>query len=605
MLISGGLIVYFLPRTDYQSERIKREQDDILKTFQPYYNYTTGISKLQIQLFEANFNQLHAPAVSSFYCRYVTDQMENIYASGIIASDKYENLRQTETQAIIVIKDNTEEEYPFSRLLTPDGAYKKIVEEAPVWYDKDVLRTLNINARLLENLQYNEKKSNEVKEQLLQSISPKQGLFNEDMLVLFGQTLMVACLLFILPVYLRLFRPDIYAKKAGFIFLLMMITGFSLLAAGCVKLDFNIYIIPFTILPIVVRTFFDSRTAFTAHAITLFITSLIVPIPTEFIILQFAAGIAAVYSLRELTQRSQLFTTAVLICIVYAVLYPVYTLAMEGAFWKVNLTEFVWFAINGLLVLFAYPLIYLFEKIFGFISSVTLVELSNINQPLLRKLSETAPGTFQHSLQVANLAAEAASKIGADIQLVRTGALFHDIGKTENPTYFTENQVQGINPHSELSYEESAKIIIKHVSAGIQIAEKAGLPKQVVDFIATHHGKGIAKYFYNSFKNEHPNELPDEEKFMYPGPNPFSKETAILMMADAVEAASKSLSEYTDDSISVLVNRIIDDMTDSGLWKNAPLTFKDIETVKQLFIEKLKTIYHSRISYPELNKETT
>jgi putative nucleotidyltransferase with HDIG domain len=264
---------------------------------------------------------------------------------------------------------------------------------------------------------------------------------------------------------------------------------------------------------------------------------------------------------------------------------------------------FFYFLINALLVLFTYPLIYLFEKTFGFISGVTLVELSNINQPILRKLSETAPGTFHHSLQVSNLAADAAAGIGANVQLVRTGAIYHDIGKMENPIYFTENQTQGVNPHNGLPYEKSAEIIIKHVSDGLQIASKIGLPQQIVDFIATHHGKGKAKYFYHSFKNQYPDKPVNEEKFTYPGPNPFTKETAILMMADAVEAASRSLPKYTDESISLLVNRIIDSRLEEGLLKNAPLTFKDVETIKEIFISKLKTIYHTRVSYPDLNNK--
>ena len=608
LIISGVVIVYFLPRADisgHNAEEAKRLQDSILKSFLPYYNPIDSISKQKVQRFESDFNNMYITTTHSIYYQYITNQLEKIYASGIIASDKYDELQLSGTQAIIVAKDTAEAKYFVSQLFTTGRAYKKIAEEMPAGLDRNTLKNLNISDYLFENLQYNEKKSEEVKAQLLQKAEPEKQLSSKakTLLILLGQIVMVACLLFILPVYLRLFRPEIYAKKSGFIFLWIMITGFSLLAAGCARLNVNIYVIPFAILPIIVRNFFDSRTALTSHVITVFIASHVAPIPAEFIILQFGAGITAIYSLKELTQRSQIFTTALLIFIVYSILYLFYTPAMKGTWENMDWIAFIWFPVNALLVLFAYPLIYLFEKIFGFMSSVTLVELSNINQPILRKLSETAPGTFNHSLQVSNLAAEAASKVGANIQLVRTGALYHDIGKTENPIYFTENQVQGINPHSELPYEESVEIILKHVSDGIHIAEKNGLPKQVIDFIATHHGRGVTKYFYNLFRNEHPNEPVDEEKFMYPGPNPFSKETAILMMADSVEAASRSLSEYTEASISLLVNRIIDDMMNAGLLKNAPLTFKDIETVKLLFIEKLKTIYHTRISYPELNKE--
>ena len=262
---------------------------------------------------------------------------------------------------------------------------------------------------------------------------------------------------------------------------------------------------------------------------------------------------------------------------------------------------YTYFVINGVLLLFTYPLLFLVEKTFGFTSNVTLVELSNINNSLLRRMSETVPGTFQHSMQVANLAAEAANRIGANSQLVRTGALYHDIGKMENPAFFTENQ-SSINPHSQLSFDQSAKIIINHVNDGVKIAEKAMLPKAIIDFIRTHHGRGKAKYFYNSFKNQYPDREIDEEAFTYPGPNPFSKETAVLMMADSVEAASRSLKEHTEENIRALVDKIIDGQIADGLMRNAPLTFKDVETVKNVFVEKLKIMYHTRISYPDLKK---
>jgi putative nucleotidyltransferase with HDIG domain len=252
--------------------------------------------------------------------------------------------------------------------------------------------------------------------------------------------------------------------------------------------------------------------------------------------------------------------------------------------------------------MFSYLLVYICEKVFGFISGVSMVELSNINKPLLQKLSETAPGTFQHSMQVANLASAAAIRIGANASLVRTGALYHDIGKMSNPAFFTENQLPGQNPHEALSYQESAQIIINHVPEGVKEAKSYSLPQQIIDFIITHHGKGKVKYFYYSYKNEHPDEEIDESVFTYPGPNPFTKETAILMMADTVEAASRSLTVYTDESISALVNKLIDDQLKEGLFNNTPLTFKDIENIKEVFCEKLKTIYHTRISYPELNK---
>lgn len=662
-----ALIVYFLPREtkfkyEFQEgkpwkygiltasfdfpiqksdERIKQEQDSALKTFQPYFNLSDGVAKLQEQQFDTNYKRLFEATTPIEYYYYVKKQLNDIYAGGVISSDKYDELMKNETQSIIIIKDKIGKETPFSGIYTTKHAYEKIVEQAPQSLDKNILRSFNINTYLTENLLYDQKRSDEVRDQLLNSISMTYGMVqanekivdrgeiidkhtydvlrslqlstekrtissSESKMIMFGQILLVTCMLLILPVYLWLFRPEIFAKRNSFVFLLMMITVFSFLSALNARWStVNIYVIPFAILPIIVRTFFDSRTALTAHIITLVITSLVAPFPFEFVLLQLAAGVVAVYSLKDLTQRSQIFACAILIYIIYVVVYVAHTLAVQGMWSKLNAEMFLYFLINSLLVLFTYPLIYLFEKTFGFISSVTMVELSNISQPILKKLSETAPGTFQHSLQVSNLATDAAAKIGANTQLVRTGALYHDIGKIENPIYFTENQTQGINPHSGLPFEKSAEIIIKHVPDGLLLADKNNLPQQIKDFISTHHGKGKAKYFYNSFKNQYPDKPINEEKFTYPGPNPFSKETAVLMMADSVEAASRSLPEYTDESISLLVNRIIDGQMEDGLLKNAPLTFKDVEAVKQVFIKKLKTIYHTRVSYPDLKKEGT
>ena len=294
-------------------------------------------------------------------------------------------------------------------------------------------------------------------------------------------------------------------------------------------------------------------------------------------------------------------STALLVFLAYCFAYVGYTLLSEGDLSKLNYNMFIYFGVNCVFLLFAYLLIYIFEKAFGFISTVTLVELSDVNNPILRQLSEECPGTFQHSLQISNLAAEAANKIGAKAQLVRTGALYHDIGKLKNPAFFTENQ-SGFNPHTPLSFEQSAQIVISHVNDGLKMADKLRLPQAIKDFISTHHGHGKAKFFYNSFCNKYPDQPVDESKFTYPGPNPFTKETGILMMADAVEAASRSLKEYTNESISQLVNRIIDSQVADGLLRDTPLSFRDVETIKATFIEKLKTIYHTRISYPELNK---
>lgn len=323
--------------------------------------------------------------------------------------------------------------------------------------------------------------------------------------------------------------------------------------------------------------------------------------PARFLLLQVIAGMVVTFSLRDLYERSQLIRCAFFIFMSYALCYISLSIYQEADFKKINWMMMLYFGINFILLMFTYILVYMLEKTFGYVSSITLVELSNINTPILKKLSEISPGTFQHSLQMSILASEAAAAIGANAQLVRTGAMYHDIGKMANPAFFTENQ-SSINPHSQLSFDQSAKIIINHVNDGVKIAEKAMLPKAIIDFIRTHHGRGKAKYFYNSFKNQYPDREIDEEAFTYPGPNPFSKETAVLMMADSVEAASRSLKEHTEENIRALVDKIIDGQIADGLMRNAPLTFKDVETVKNVFVEKLKIMYHTRISYPDLKK---
>ena len=325
-----------------------------------------------------------------------------------------------------------------------------------------------------------------------------------------------------------------------------------------------------------------------------------VPYPFEFIVIQITVAMVSIFVLKELTERSQLIQSSFFILITYILVYLGLTLYAEGDIKKVNGMILVYFLINFIFIMFSYLLVYIFEKSFGFISGVSMVELANINKPLLKELSEKAPGTFQHSMQVSNLATAAASRIGANASLVRTGALYHDIGKMVNPAFFTENQASGINPHAGLPFEESARIIINHVKDGVKIARQNGLPQQIIDFIETHHGTSVPKYFYIQWKNVNPGKEIDEEVFRYPGPNPFSKETAIVMMADAVEASSRSLAEYSEESFRDLVNKIIDDQVNGGYFKKAPITFKDIETVKDVFVDKLKTIYHTRIAYPEL-----
>ncbi len=332
------------------------------------------------------------------------------------------------------------------------------------------------------------------------------------------------------------------------------------------------------------------------------LSALMVPLPFEFIVLQISATMVSIFMLKELSERSQLIRSSIFILLTYIVVYLGLVMYQEANVKDADWITLIHFLINFIFIMFSYSLVYLVEKSFGFISGVTLVELSNINKPLLKELSEKAPGTFQHSLQVSNLAMAAATKIGANSSLIRTGALYHDIGKMINPAFFTENQAPGLNPHAGLPFEESARIIINHVKDGVKIAQKNNVPQQIIDFIETHHGTSMPKYFYISWKNANPGKEANDAVFRYPGPNPFSKETAIMMMADAVEASSRSLSAYTEETLSELVEKIIDSQLNEGYFKLAPITFKEIQTVKDVFVDKLKTIYHSRIAYPKLKE---
>ncbi|HMM16475.1 MAG TPA: HDIG domain-containing protein, partial [Petrimonas sp.] len=434
----------------------------------------------------------------------------------------------------------------------------------------------------------------------------RSGRTGKNGWMIFGQLLLVVLLFGAFYAYLLFFRPHEYRNRKHVTFMVLLVTSFVALTAITSQLDlFNVYIIPYAIVTILIRTFIDSRTALFASLITIILSSLMVPFPFEFIVIQIAVAMVSVFMLKELSERYQLIRSSFFILIAYSLMYIGLVMHQEGNINKIDPIIFIYFFINFIFILFSYSLVYLIEKSFGFISGVSLIELSNINKPLLKELSEKAPGTFQHSLQVSNLGMAAAVKIGANASLIRTGALYHDIGKMMNPAFFTENQSPGMNPHAGLPFEESARIIINHVRDGVKIAQKNNLPKQITDFIETHHGTSMPKYFYISWKNANPGKEINEDLFRYPGPNPFSKETAIMMMADAVEAASRSLPEYNEESIQNLVDSLIDSQVAEGYFKLAPITFRDIAAIKEVFLQKLQTIYHTRIAYPTLDKPQT
>lgn len=664
-----ALIVYFLPRDgkfNYQFDInkpwkygqliatfdfpiykddavVKREQDSLMASFQPYYELNKKVEKDAIAKLKQNYQtNLKGILPSIDYLRYIERTLKGIYQAGIVSTENIQQLHKDSTSAIMVIDDKLANSHSIEGIYTVKNAYEHLLSADSAHFNREILRQCALNEYITPNLTFDEQRTQTAKDEIMNNYSWANGLVvsgqkiidrgeiispetynileslrkesikrNESMgqgrLILGGQILFVGMLMLCFMLYLDLFRKDYYLRKGSLSILFTLIVFYSVLTALMVTNNiFHVYIIPYAMLPIIIRIFLDSRTAFLTHVITILICSISLRYPHEFILTQLAAGLVAIFSLRELSQRSQLFRTALLVILTYATVYFAFELMTENGlssdFSKLNLRMYTYFIINGILLLFAYPLLFLLEKTFGFTSNVTLVELSNINNDLLRQMSETVPGTFQHSMQVANLAAEAAIRVGAKSQLVRTGALYHDIGKMENPAFFTENQSGGVNPHKNLSYEQSAQVVVNHVTDGLKLADKHNLPKVIKDFISTHHGSGKTRYFYISWKNEHPGEEPNDVLFSYPGPNPTTKEQAILMMADAVEAASRSLPEYTEESISNLVEKIIDAQVAEGYFKECPITFKDIATIKTVFKEKLKIAYHTRISYPELNK---
>ena len=430
-----------------------------------------------------------------------------------------------------------------------------------------------------------------------QMLAEREQLRGDEGYTLIGKVVIVTILFIVLYVFMKLMRPRIFVQLKSMLFLILFITLFIVAVFLVTSFRINyLYLIPFALVPIIITTFFDARTSFFIHMVVVLICSLVAREQAEFIIMQFLAGGIAIVSMQELTKRSQLVRCAFFIFLAYSVAFSALHLVRGGNPSSLGWHYFMYFAINCVVLSFAYFGIFIVEKIFGFTSSVTLVELSDINNRVLRDLSEKCPGTFQHVLQVANIAQEAAYKIGANMQLVRAGALYHDIGKMENPAFFTENQ-SGVNPHDALDPEQSARIIIDHVNNGLRIAEKAGLPQVIKDLIAQHHGCSVTRYFYTKAKEIDPNVNP--EPFTYPGPNPRTKEAAILMMADSCEAAAKSLKEYNEDAIVKVVHNIIDLQVNNGLFRESPISFKDVETVKRVFIERLCAFYHTRISYPE------
>jgi len=622
----------------YKSEdAIKQEQDSILKELMPYYNYDPTREKKELERFNKDFSS-ELTGLSHHYRAIIIDRIHRLYSAGIMNTPEYNAIAHDSTNMVKVVDGKSATPIEIGCMYSTMSAYEALLKDEELSKDRALLQKLNLTNYLEPNLTYDKEKTETERTDMLGSIPLASGMVLSGQKIIdrgeivddytyrvlssferelqrrnatqmeltttfIGQVIYVTILVMLFTMYIALFRKDYFDKPRSIMMLYVMITLFPIAVAMMIEHNwFNVYIVPFAMAAIFARMFMDSRTAFVTQLTIVLICAAAVKYQYEFIIIQIVSGLVAIYSLRELSSRAQVIKTAALVTVSCCAVYLALQMMQETDVLKLDSKMYTHFAVNGVLLLLSYPLMYLIEKTFGFTSNVTLFELSNTFKGVLRNLSEVAPGTFQHSITVGNLAAEVANRIGADSLLVRVGALYHDIGKMTNPAFFTENQA-GVNPHDTLTSKESAKIIIGHVTEGVKIAEKANLPTIIKDFILTHHGRGMAKYFYIKYQNEHPDEVVDKEQFTYPGPNPFTREQALLMMADTCEAASRSLQEYTEESISSLVDRLIDAQVADGCFKDCPITFRDIAQAKQVLTERLMSIYHTRIQYPELKKE--
>jgi len=557
--------------------------------------------------------------------------LRNVYAKGIIRPA--EDSLAGKSGQLMLVKGKLAEVRTVSDFVNPDFVLSEIENDLMSVYESKLLDSL-IASVITPNVFFDQQLTESVRTQKESEVSATRGMIKKGELVIsrgelvnpekllvleslknatetavsdsktirdiyWGQLLIVAIGLTILLIFIAVLRKDIFSdnRKLTLIFTLMILVTAAY--TGIMKMpSLSLYVVPICILPIVIRVFFDTRLALFTHVITVLILGSIAPNGYEFVFMQTIAGMVTIFSVTNLRKRAQFFTSAGMIFLSYMVCYLALSVIHEGDITLINQNNLFWLVGNVLLTLFSYPLIYIFEKVFGLTSDVSLMELSDTNAPLLRELSMKAPGTFQHSMQVANLAEAAIFKIGGNSLLIRVGALYHDIGKMEMPLYFIENQATGLNPHDELSFEESASIIISHVIKGIEKARKNKVPDLIIDFIRTHHGTSMVQYFYQSFLKNFPEEIVDEDDFRYPGPLPFSKETAVLMMADSVEASSRSLTKPTHESINNLVDNIIDRQIEQQQFINCDITFKDISSIKKIFKKMLMSIYHVRVEYP-------
>ncbi len=664
VLATVALIVWFMPRDtkmnlkieegkpwlypdltapfDFAIEKseatLKAEYENVLRDFEPYYTLNKAVADSKIREFLQNYDQ-HAGHLSADYKIIIANRLRLLYNQGIVDTKEPVGGDDDTLHTLRIVNGKTALSVKSASIHTPMQAYSLLTNDPLLQAHREKLQDLELNTYIVANLIYDRERSETSRNELISTVPKASGMVQRGQKIIdrgsivdaqtyqvimsfqrasdrqhegeshlsstvMGELLYVLLLITGFTIFLSIFRADYFDKLRSVVMIYLLITLFSVMASILVSHSLlHVFILPFAMVPIFIRVFMDSRTAFMAHAVMVLVCACMLRRPLDFIAVEMMAGLTAILSLRDLSSRSQLFWTAATVTIASCLMNLALDLIATNSLGAIDMSEYNYLLVCGVVLFCSYPLLYIIEKTFGYTSNITLIELSDMNKDLLRRMSEVAPGTFQHSIQVANLAAEIARKIGAKAQLVRTGALYHDIGKTVNPIYFTENQSGGIDPHEQLSCVESASMIISHVTEGLKLADKYNLPNVIRDFIATHHGQGKTKYFYVKWKNEHPDEEIDDLLFTYPGPNPFTKEQAVLMMADAVEAASRSLPDYTEQSIRQLVNRIIDSMVADGFFRECPITFRDIAYAKTVLIEKLKTIYHTRVSYPELKKQ--
>lgn len=633
LIASYDFVIY---KTD---DEVKRERDSVVRQFVPYYRVDSLVAEKQIAALRKDFYAGKFRGIPVYYLPRLVENLRQIYARGILDVSDYEGFLKGDSHVLRLIRGQEATTGEVENFFTIRTAYDYLLNRDKGALSQEALRECNLNDYLAVNVKNDTAKNRLELQSELSQVSDNIGMVQSGQLVIdrgqivnaehvrilnslkkeseqrmdpsrgywfifAGQVIFVILLISLLFTYLKLFRRDYFSSPHSVLLLFSFVTVFPVITYLMMAHHFySVYLVPYALIPIFVRIFMDSRTSFMAVVTSSLLSALSLHSPFEFVLWQIVTGATVIYSLRELTERSQLLRTVLAVVVVGLVISIGYDLSQGLNGDAFDRSRIVYMIIGGILLLFAYPLMYFVEKLFGFTSSVTLVELTNTNNPILRKMSKVAQGTFNHSMQVSNLAAEVADKIGAKAQLARTGALYHDIGKVLSPAFFTENQT-GVNPHDTISEERSAQIIINHVTDGLRLAEKYHLPQVIKEFIRTHHGTGLVKYFYIQYCNKHVGETVDEDAFRYPGPNPQTREQAVVMMCDSVEAASRSLKEYTEESITQLVNRIVDSQLAEGHFKECPITFRDIADAKRTLIDSLKTIYHTRISYPEIKKPT-